>query len=336
MRNLRLNLTPANRCSTFFTFLLILFLTACQKEGTQELETELSATATEEKMAPETITPTADEVIELEWKQVPTESANSRSATTLEYQAIYNVSAGNWQHLYYPKVQLPDPTVWRVDVEVRPISGDPDLYIYGYDNHAASPWRYVRSSGNGGLTTERTSYRASGLKSIEEYMYMSVYGYTNARYEILISFTTVDCVEYPTANQFVTLEYNPVCGCDGNEYGNPSSAFVNGVTSWTMGPCNSVNGLWRNIDANTRGITKMRISNNARTIHLYGACSPTDCDWETEVLTYDGRCYSAKYEHGFATRYIKLHQQPDGHMKMEMLTDYHDSRTDRRDIYYFR
>ena len=35
----------------------------------------------------------------------------------------------------------------------------------------------------------------------------------------------------------ITMEVDPVCGCDGITYGNPSAAKNAGVTSWTKGPC---------------------------------------------------------------------------------------------------
>lgn len=34
-----------------------------------------------------------------------------------------------------------------------------------------------------------------------------------------------------------TLEYNPVCGCDGVTYGNPSQARCNNIFSFRPGEC---------------------------------------------------------------------------------------------------
>ena len=44
------------------------------------------------------------------------------------------------------------------------------------------------------------------------------------------------------------------------------------------------NGTWANDDANTSGITRIIISNNQSTVtvHPFGKCSPTDCDWQAK------------------------------------------------------
>jgi hypothetical protein len=38
-------------------------------------------------------------------------------------------------------------------------------------------------------------------------------------------------------------------------------------------------GEWRNVDANTRGVTRFVLAGNPMTLHAWGACHPTDCDW---------------------------------------------------------
>ena len=50
------------------------------------------------------------------------------------------------------------------------------------------------------------------------------------------------------------------------------------------------NGTWLNDDASTNGIPRLVISSsgNTITVHGYGACSPTNCDWGTQSGTYTG------------------------------------------------
>jgi hypothetical protein len=49
-------------------------------------------------------------------------------------------------------------------------------------------------------------------------------------------------------------------------------------------------GTWINNDSGTSGVTRIIISNAGQTlsVHPYGKCSPTDCDWGTKSQTFNG------------------------------------------------
>ncbi|SHG30530.1 hypothetical protein [Flagellimonas flava] len=46
-----------------------------------------------------------------------------------------------------------------------------------------------------------------------------------------------DCVESKKEDCVVTFEINPVCGCNGVTYENPSTAACHGIENFTMGAC---------------------------------------------------------------------------------------------------
>jgi hypothetical protein len=82
-------------------------------------------------------------------------------------------------------------------------------------------------------------------------------------------------------------------------------------------------GNWVNSDPNTRSLTRAALRFTCQDqilngqlyppgppwhIHLWGACSPADCNWGevgAENVTVGDRTYiHAVYDHGFATRYV--------------------------------
>lgn len=59
-------------------------------------------------------------------------------------------------------------------------------------------------------------------------------------------------------------------------------------------------GDWINDDPNTRGITRLVISNAGQmlTVHGYGACEPTDCDWGTRTGPFTGEPFMIFFDFG--------------------------------------
>ena len=45
------------------------------------------------------------------------------------------------------------------------------------------------------------------------------------------------CSEKNIPNCLATLELNPVCGCNGKTYGNPSIAECSGIEEYRLGAC---------------------------------------------------------------------------------------------------
>lgn len=97
----------------------------------------------------------------------------------------------------------------------------------------------------------------------------------------------------------------------------------------------NLDGTWIAKDPNTRGLTKAIISQNASKLHVFGSCSPKDCDWKTTPMRKQGNEYIAYYDQGFAKRKLQIALTRSGELCIIMYTNYTDNRKDKRDTYFF-
>jgi hypothetical protein len=76
------------------------------------------------------------------------------------------------------------------------------------------------------------------------------------------------------------------------------------TTSATAAPTASLAaqfaGNWVNDDAYTSGVTRVVITNqgDVLTVHPYGKCSPSDCDWGTRNVTYSSSPVVVMFDFG--------------------------------------
>jgi hypothetical protein len=107
-------------------------------------------------------------------------------------------------------------------------------------------------------------------------------------------------------------------------------------------------GLWFNMDSATRGIVRFQIlgSPGALGVHVYGACSPTACDWSVAKLTTygdnvsdtDHKYATAVYDFGFATTTLTFQLIDPATIVVNTYTKFNDGsgRQDYHDREIFR
>ena len=66
-------------------------------------------------------------------------------------------------------------------------------------------------------------------------------------------------------------------------------------------------GYWINVNSATRSIVRIPISqtSSGTYAHVYGACSPTPCDWGLAPVTGYSPGYTT-YNQGFAVKYLTI------------------------------
>ena len=111
-------------------------LTACQKNEMEELDEEITETTMIESKDNQTLLSLpviSEDVIDLSEYTESVDKATSRSSRTLILKESVRVDAGDWHLISYLASTMSNPLENKYEVVLKPISGRPDSYIYGYD-----------------------------------------------------------------------------------------------------------------------------------------------------------------------------------------------------------
>ena len=173
--------------------LFAILFTACEQEVLKDVAPV--ASNIEKPMAQ---TDVNEPEIEAKDAIMETGDLEERGTRVLIYNLTTTVADKAWRHFGYSRSNLAG---YKYTAVVTPVGGDPDLYIYGYDIGAASPWRYVRRSATAGA--DESVLAGSDLNIGEDYGYFSVYGFTASTFNIKIYrediCDTEDCIPVRTS-----------------------------------------------------------------------------------------------------------------------------------------
>ena len=109
-------------------------------------------------------------------------------------------------------------------------------------------------------------------------------------------------------------------------------------------------GTWKNVDPNTRGVTKLAIKTTPSvTVHAWGACTPKDCDWGivkavayapsvTSDLVTTAKAIIAIYKPSHAETIVVIRPYGKSQLKAEVYTKFTDGskRTDYCNTFIFK
>jgi hypothetical protein len=91
-------------------------------------------------------------------------------------------------------------------------------------------------------------------------------------------------------------------------------------------------GQWTNVDAETRGLTKVEVSRlgaSSLIVRAYGKCHPTDCDWGAVQLPYAGSPIIVPYK--FSFKLSNLTVSPQGERLVVSVDDRYTDQSGRPD-----
>jgi hypothetical protein len=100
-------------------------------------------------------------------------------------------------------------------------------------------------------------------------------------------------------------------------------------------------GAWVNVDSATRGITRADVTvgccdqilngvphcSPPDSVHLFGRCHPTDCDWGTRsghLQNNSGTRLDLTYDQGFAIRTVRITPLSGNRLRIRIVNDFKD------------
>ena len=128
------------------------------------------------------------------------------------------------------------------------------------------------------------------------------------------------------------------------------SILILTTAATTSAELNQFAGRWKNIDPNTRGVTRLNIHVRGTdvTVHAWGKCHPKDCDWGrvrayayapsvSSNLINTAQTLSAIFQTGFSQTLMIIYPAGRNRLRAEVLTRFTDrsGRTNYRAIYTF-
>jgi hypothetical protein len=110
-------------------------------------------------------------------------------------------------------------------------------------------------------------------------------------------------------------------------------------------------GIWTNLNPATRSIRRIRLRFQCQDqilngqpyppgapfyVTIWAACHPSSCFWGERPAHRAGGYIVANYDHGFATRVLRVRAIPGGRLAVRMHTDFRDGRADYDTVDIFR
>jgi hypothetical protein len=138
------------------------------------------------------------------------------------------------------------------------------------------------------------------------------------------------------AGQSAQLPQYSVVRESGHDFGDFVFSKI-GVVPTPVGTSTLFVGTWLNDDPNTRSIPKFVIEQAGTkvSVHAFGACHPTYCDWGTQDGTVEHNTASLTWNQGFVVRSMKLTVNSPGHLSSATDSAYSDNRGRKSEVEYF-